>query len=442
MHHSEAEEIKGKENMRPKGPSLDTQNVSTEEAYDSLSLSLGSRIIPHSKKTKTSKATLVVDLNWDIASEGRSTGLRSPVSSTQPQDADYSNIVPPLSDELENLIMARSPRSEYWKFCSVNKRWLSVVKSGEMYKIRRDIGFREPSVFVLAGGDSSWWEFNRRFKSWRRLPVLPADCISFTLGDKETLCAGNHLLVSGKEFDCLAIWRYNLATNKWYKGPNMMTLRCLFASATCGSFAYVAGGIGSDNKVLNNSEKYNPEAQSWEPLPAMKRRRKFCSGFFMDKKFYVIGGRDENNNDLTCGEAFDETKNTWDLIPDMLGDTPMSSSQSPPLVAVANNELYSLDTSSNELKVYLKKSVTWKSLGPVPVRADFNRGWGVAFKSLGNELLVIGASSSVPLAGHGMSIFTCCPTPSATEELVWNPLDSGRSQRSSHFIMNCAVMLT
>ncbi|KAK4392873.1 SWI/SNF complex component SNF12 [Sesamum angolense] len=87
------------------------------------------------------------------------------------------------------------------------------------------------------------------------LPVLPSD-VCFINGDKESLCAGTHLLVSGKELDGLVVWRYELVKNKWYKGPSMRTPRCLFASTTCGSYAYVAGGMavelnGSGNASVN-----------------------------------------------------------------------------------------------------------------------------------------------------------------------------------------------
>lgn len=358
-------------------------------------------------------------------------------SGGEPQDADYS--VASLSDELEALILARVPRSEYWKFSFVSRRFLSLVKSGEVYKIRRAIGFKEASVFMLAIGEKSWWAFDRQFRCCRKLPILPSD-FCFSTGDKESVCAGTHLIVSGKEIDGVVIWRYELALNKWFKGPFMVNPRCLFASATCGTSAFVAGGIGmeSEERVLSSAEKYDPVTKSWELLPLMHQRRKLCSGCYMDNKFYVIGGMDENGNGLTCGEAFDEQENTWELIPEMLKDAPVTTSQSPPLVAVANNELYSLEASSNELKVYLKRSNSWKILGPAPVRADFNKGWGIAFKSLGDELLVMGASS-VACAGRGMAVYTCCPDPQA-DELQWRALDCGTSQLS-HFIWNCSVMV-
>ncbi|KAA8548229.1 hypothetical protein F0562_004510 [Nyssa sinensis] len=355
-------------------------------------------------------------------------------SGVQPQDADY---IPPLSYELEDLILARIPRSEYGKLCFVNKRCLSLLKSSELFSIRREIGAKESSVFMFACGESKWWEFDREFKSCRKLPVLPAD-FCFTSGDKESFCAGTHLLVSGREIDNLAVWRYELAVNRWFKGPSMINPRCLFASATCGPFAYVAGGIGLEpnSEVYNTAEKYNPDTKSWVPLPEMERRRKLCSGCYMDNKFFVIGGQNENG-ELTCGEFYDEGRNKWVLIAGMLEDDPVLAHHSPPLVAVVNNELYSLESFSNQLKVYLKESNTWKQLGQVPVRADLGRGWGVAFKSLGNELLVIGASISS--ASNCMAIYTCCPNPDG-RELQWRLLDSGRN-RLSHFILNCSVMV-
>lgn len=427
----------GENKEEKEGPERDDYHLSETGGIDGDSsngywITIGSSPPKKARNCDTNSGS---DLNWlEFSYHGGTAGGSSGI---EPQDANYSNI-PSLSYELEGSILARFPRSEYWKLCFVNKRFLALLKNGELFKIRREIRFNEPSVFMFASGESSWWAFDREFNSRRKLPILPSD-ICFTSGDKESFCAGTHLLISGREIDGLVIWRYELAMNKWYKGPSMINPRCLFASATCGIFAFVAGGIGmvANTEVYDTAEKYNPDNQSWEPLPRMKRKRKLCSGCYMDNRFYVIGGRNEEG-ELTCGEYFDEDKNKWELIPDMLKDDPVLTCHSPPLVAVVNNELYSLEASSNQLKVYLKKSNTWKQLGPVPVRADFNRGWGVAFKSLGNELLVIGASA-FSCTGNSMAIYTCCPDPNG-EELQWRPLDSGRN-RLSHFILNCSVMV-
>ena len=130
----------------------------------------------------------------------------------------------------------------------VKKRFFSLVKSGEIHKIRKEIGVKECSVFMLASGETSWWAYDRQFRSCKKLPILPSD-VCFQTGDKESVCAGTHLIVSGKEFEGVVIWRYELAANKWFKGPNMINPRCLFASATCGTCAFVAGGIGMENNL-------------------------------------------------------------------------------------------------------------------------------------------------------------------------------------------------
>ncbi|KAH7848118.1 hypothetical protein Vadar_034011 [Vaccinium darrowii] len=360
-------------------------------------------------------------------------GVSGP-SNAEPQDADYTYI-PSLGYELQSLILARIPRSEYLKLCFVNQRYLSLLKSGELFKIRREIGIKETSIYWGALGENSWWEFDREFKTMRRLPMLQTD-ISFQFGDKDSFSAGTHLLVSGKEFDGLVIWRYELAMNTWYKGPSMIIPRCLFASATCGTFAFVAGGIGKEpnSEVYDTAEKYNPERKSWDPLPPMNKKRQLCAGCYMDDRFYVIGGRNKDG-ELTCGEFFDKVQSRWVLIPDMWRDDPVLTSHSPPLVAVVNNELYSLEASSNQLKVYVKSSNTWKHLGLVPIRADISRGWGVGFKSLGNELLVRGAAS-VSDSGN-CEVYSCCPDPDAGE-LQWKLL---HNRKISQFILNSSIMV-
>ncbi|KAE8021338.1 hypothetical protein FH972_007236 [Carpinus fangiana] len=118
-------------------------------------------------------------------------------SGGEPQDADYS--LASLSDELEALILARVPRSEYCKFSFVSRRFLSLVKSGEVYKIRRAIGFKEPSVFMLAIGEKSWWAFDRQFradfnKGWGIAFKSLGDEL-LVMGASSVACAGRGMAV-------------------------------------------------------------------------------------------------------------------------------------------------------------------------------------------------------------------------------------------------------
>ncbi|CAI9766704.1 unnamed protein product [Fraxinus pennsylvanica] len=202
--------------------------------------------------------------------------------------------------------------------------------------------------------------------------------------------------------------------------------------------SYLEHGVAANSEVYDTAEKYNPDNRSWESLPRIKKRMKLCFGCYMDNKFYVISGRN-NDGELTCGEFVDETKSTWKLIPDMLKDDHVRSSHSLPFLAVVNNELYLLESSSNQLKMYLKKTNTWKPLGQVLVRAACNRGWGVTFKSLGNKLLVIG-TSVFSCANNYMALYTYCPYADASE-LQWRRIDNGRNLLSQ-FILKYYVMAT
>ncbi|XP_020111872.1 F-box/kelch-repeat protein At3g27150-like [Ananas comosus] len=219
----------------------------------------------------------------------------------------------------------------------------------------------------------------------------------------------------------------------------MITPRYFFASADCGSVVCVAGGQQQvTEEALSSVEKYNPESKSWESLPSMNMRRKFCSGFYMDSKFYVIGGINENRDSLTCGECYDFERNVWELIPNMIEDDPSRSSQPQDFMAVVNNELYYLDIPSHHLNVYLKNNNTWKIVGRAPASIELFEGWGVKLKSLGDELVLICRTlRKCPT----LEIFMCFCTPSPElDNVEWRVLDFHRQGRNPS-IYNCCVMM-
>lgn len=232
----------------------------------------------------------------------------------------------------------------------------------------------------------------------------------------------------------------------------MINSRCLFASASCGEFAFVAGGFsvgGIQPTILNSAERYDSRIGIWEPLPPMEIPRQKCSGVFMDGKFYVIGGKDKFHNPLRSGEVYDPVSKTWRTIPDMYfpQETAPSFEPSPPLVAVANNQLYAIESSTNLLKSYNKGTNTWKVLGSLPVRTDACNGWGLAFKALGDELFVIGSYRIPPSAREGVAVFSWRPRLD-TAAPEWHPdappqewkLVDWRVRGNGSFLYNCAVM--
>ncbi|KAH0886141.1 hypothetical protein HID58_062237 [Brassica napus] len=98
--------------------------------------------------------------------------------------------------------------------------------------------------------------------------------------------------------------------------------------------------------VVQTVEKYNADTKRWMMIHGMHKARNFSSGCFLCGKFYVLSGRDDNDKHLTCGESYDEATNSWEFIPDTLKYmTFIAPSQSPPFVAVVDDNLYLLETS-------------------------------------------------------------------------------------------------
>ena len=87
--------------------------------------------------------------------------------------------------------------------------------------------------------------------------------------------------------------------------------RCLFGSASIGEIGIFAGGCDMNGRIVSYAELYNFEKKTWVTLRNMIKRRKMCSGIFMDGKFYVIGGiGGSDSRVLTCGEELNLSSRT------------------------------------------------------------------------------------------------------------------------------------
>jgi hypothetical protein len=152
----------------------------------------------------------------------------------------------------------------------------------------------------------------------------------------------------------------------------------------------------------------------------------------MDGKFYIIGGKaDKQNEILNCAEEFDLEKGTWRLIPDMACGL-NGGSGAPPLVAVVNNELYAADYALKEVRKYDKTNNGWITLGPLPGRYTSVHGWGLAFRSCGDMLIVIGGMSA-----GGSGVIEICSWVPNDGPPDWKIIGS---RNSGSFVYNCAVM--
>ncbi|KAL2904447.1 F-box/kelch-repeat protein SKIP11 [Bienertia sinuspersici] len=345
----------------------------------------------------------------------------------------------PIGRDMTINCLLRCSRADYGSIASLNRSFRSLVKSGEIYRLRRQQNVIEHWVYFSCRL-LEWVAFDPVTRRWMQLPRMNSnEC--FMCSDKESLAVGTELLVFGKDLMSHVIYKYSILTNSWSSGMSMNSPRCLFGSASLGEIAIFAGGCDSQGSILSSAELYDSERQTWVTLPSMNKPRKMCSGIFMDGKFYVIGGIGGNDSRvLTCGEEFDLSTRTWREIPNMSpgnrGAAPDNGmpapAEAPPLVAVVNNQLYAADYADMEVKKYNKEIREWATVGRLPERAGSMNGWGLAFRACGDRLIVIGGPRA-----HGEGIIevnSWVPSASAPH---WELL---ATKQSGSFVYNCAVM--
>ncbi|KAM3205974.1 hypothetical protein ACQJBY_061576 [Aegilops geniculata] len=302
----------------------------------------------------------------------------------------WSNTIGVIGRDLFIYCLHRLSRWEYGAIASLNRDFNSVVRNGDIYRLRRKNGVAEHWLYLSCGNNPPEWEaYDPSTGRWIEVPKMPPAESRFIW---DSFAVGTELLVSG-DLGTVAL-RYSILTNSWTglaDADAMNTPRRLFGSASAGEKAYVAGGADSSgSNLLSSGEMYDSEAHTWTPLPSMNRARYRCSGAFMDGKFYVIGGVDKNWEVLRCGEEYDLNRRSWRVIHNMSQGLNQARLGAAPLVAVVNNELYAADYSeNNELKQYDKLDNKWITLGKLPVQSK-NVGWDMGFRACGDRLIVIG----------------------------------------------------
>lgn len=371
-----------------------------------------------------------------LSDSGETTGQQSE-DDRAGQSSDSDPLIDAIGRDMSINCLIRCSRSDYGSLASLNKSFRSLIRNGELYKLRRKRGVIEHWVYFSCHL-LEWEAFDPISQRWMHLPRMPSnDC--FMCSDKESLAVGTELLVFGKEVMSHVIYRYSILTNSWSTGMTMNAPRCLFGSASRGEIAILAGGCDSQGNILSSAEMYNSENQKWETLPSMNKPRKMCSAVFMDGKFYVIGGIGGSDTKLlTCGEEYDLEAKKWTEIPNMSPgrggaareiEMP-AAAEAPPLVAVVNNELYA--AVDMEVRKYDKERKSWNKVGTLPERAVSMHGWGLAFRACGDRLIVIGGPRT-----HGEGFIELNSWVPSEGPPQWNML---AQKHSVNFVYNCAVM--
>ncbi|PPR83832.1 hypothetical protein GOBAR_AA36881 [Gossypium barbadense] len=116
--------------------------------------------------------------------------------------SETSLLIQQLGQDISINCLLRCSRSDYGAIASLNKGFRSVIRSGELYKLRREMGIVEHWIYFSCSL-LEWEAFDPIRHRWMHLPKMTSnEC--FMCSDKESLAVGTELLVFGKEISSLS----------------------------------------------------------------------------------------------------------------------------------------------------------------------------------------------------------------------------------------------
>jgi hypothetical protein len=73
----------------------------------------------------------------------------------------------------------------------------------------------------------------------------------------------------------------------------------------------LTGGKTNGSTDTSSGEKYDPETDTWSPIPDMSMKRRDMATAVIDDKIFVIGGRVGMFQETNRVECFSDQENEW-----------------------------------------------------------------------------------------------------------------------------------
>ncbi|CAH8385907.1 unnamed protein product [Eruca vesicaria subsp. sativa] len=118
-------------------------------------------------------------------------------SDQQQENGDGYSLINAIGRDLSISCLLRFSLSDYRLVASLNKSFRSLVKSGDIYGLRRQNMIVE-HWFYFSYQLLKWVAFDPVEVRWMNFPNIPSDDRTFKSADKESLAVGTDLLVLGK----------------------------------------------------------------------------------------------------------------------------------------------------------------------------------------------------------------------------------------------------
>jgi N-acetylneuraminic acid mutarotase len=245
--------------------------------------------------------------------------------------------------------------------------------------------------------------------AWRLLADAPT-------GRTEVAAAadGQHVWVAGgfgRDGATLAtVERYDLARDRWERGPDLPVAANHAMAATLGGSVYVVGGYRADGTVGRGAFRlqagrwlpvtelpegraagvavaldgrlylaagvgphglagsmlvYDPGGDRWTSAPGPPTPREHLGGAGFAGRLYTLGGRAAGQGNLAAAEAFDPRSGRWEALPDLptrRGGLAAAATANGFVVAVGGEG----EATFEQAEAFDVRAGQWRSLPPLP----------------------------------------------------------------------------
>lgn len=269
-------------------------------------------------------------------------------------------------------------------------------------------------------------------KKWRHLTSIPhvEQCNYGTaVLRNELYVVGGCYNVCLKEYIHPFGFRYNPLTNKWTTINPMKQDRCRFSLNFVSNYLYAVGGAREidDSDELwsqepdeheSNSERYDPDTESWEYIAAIPENRTQHAGAGYNMNLYISGGLDRHRV-LSTFWRYDPNGDTWESLPEMI------SARADHVMLVIENKLYVCGGWCEEsltdnrrlvetIDVYDPELHTWDTVTVIPT-PKYHAG----IVSVNKKIYIIGGFYSDSMFDRASSTIECYDI----EKNEWSNLD-------------------
>ena len=168
-------------------------------------------------------------------------------------------------------------------------------------------------VRVDAHTGKRFFRYDPATNRWSRLPDMPEPRAAMAIG-----AIGDKLIVAGGARDRIPLstaFAYDFDNGRWSRLPDMGSRREHVGDAVLGGKLYVLGGRAAESLAVNTAERYDPVERRWESLPPMPVPVGGDAAVAARGRVVVLGGGDDGRGTVSGAvQEFDPASERWSLL--------------------------------------------------------------------------------------------------------------------------------